>query len=475
MDTELDVVWQKALDSIRGRLTPLAFNTWLKSTEPVAIHEGSFIISTPNKFTKEWIESRHLGLIEAALQETGGPELGVLDVKVTVRREQAAPLPGPPASVSLAEQSEEGQTVGGGDRAAASLSSQATGGRPAQASQFNSRYTFDTFVVGESNRFAHAASMAVAENPATSYNPLFLYGGAGLGKTHLLHALGLDASTRHPDMRVKYITTEAFTNEFIAAIRQRTPLPFQKKYRDADLLLVDDIQFITDKVQTQEEFFHTFNTLYEAHKQIVISSDRPPKEMPTLEDRLRSRFEWGLIVDIQPPDLETRIAILQKKAELSGIAVGDDVVHFIAEKRQLNIRELEGALTRVAAFADLTNSVIDVSLAKDILKEIFPAAKPKKITSRSVVNETAKYFGLTVAELTGSGRSRHIVYPRQVGMYLCRDMTDFSLPKIGEVFGGRDHSTVIHAISKITASAKKEQEVRTQLQDLANRIRQRDA
>lgn len=460
MDTELDVVWQKALDSIKGRLTPLAFNTWFKSTEPVAIHEGSFIISTPNKFTKEWIEARHLGLIKAALQETGGAELGVLDVKVTVRREQAAPSPGPPAAGALAEQSEGGQ---------------AAGARPARTSQFNSRYVFDTFVVGECNRFAHAASMAVAENPAESYNPLFLYGGAGLGKTHLLHAIGLDASTRHPDMRVKYITTEAFTNEFIDSIRQRTALPFQKKYRDADLLLVDDIQFITDKVQTQEEFFHTFNTLYEAHKQIVISSDRPPKEMPTLEDRLRSRFEWGLIVDIQPPDLETRIAILQKKAELSGIKVGGDVVHFIAEKRQLNIRELEGALTRVAAFADLTNSVIDVSLAKDILREIFPEAKPKKITSRSVVNETAKYFGLTVAEMIGAGRSRHIVYPRQVGMYLCRDMTDFSLPKIGEVFGGRDHTTVIHAVSKITAAAKKDQEVRTQLQDLANRIRQRDA
>ncbi|MFH1737224.1 MAG: chromosomal replication initiator protein DnaA, partial [Actinomycetota bacterium] len=446
-----------------------------KSTEPVAIHEGSFIISTPNKFTKEWIESRHLGLIKAALQETGGPELDVLDVRVTVRREQAAPLPGPLAAGPLAEQSAGGQATNGGGRASAPFSVQAAGARPARTSQFNSRYVFDTFVVGESNRFAHAASVAVSENPAKAYNPLFIYGGAGLGKTHLLHAIGLHVSSLRPDLRVEYITTETFTNEFIYSIRQKTPLPFQKKYRDADLMLIDDIQFITNKVQTQEEFFHTFNTLYEAHKQVVISSDRPPKEMPTLEDRLRSRFEWGLIVDIQPPDLETRIAILQKKAELAGIAVADDVIHFIAEKRQHNIRELEGALTRVAAFADLTNSVIDVSLAKDILKEIFPEVKPKKITSRSVVNETAKYFGLTVAELTGRGRSRHIVYPRQVGMYLCRDLTDFSLPKIGEVFGGRDHTTAIHAISKITTLAKKDQEIRTQLQDLANRIRQRDA
>ena len=467
MATELDAVWEKSLDRLKSRLPAVAFNTWFKNTEPVAIHEGSFVISTPNKFTKEWLESRHLGLIRTVLQETMGSDGADLDVKVTVRREQ--PAPATPVSIPAGENFPE--------------SSPADAGRPERRvaprlgpyGQFNPRYVFDTFVVGDANRFAHAASIAVAEKPAGAYNPLFVYGGSGLGKTHLLHAIGVYGSSLFPEMRVKYVTGETFTNEFIQSIMNKSPLPFQQKYRDIDLLLIDDIQFIIGKEGTQEEFFHTFNTLYEAHKQIVVSSDRPPKEMPTLEERLRSRFEWGLIVDIQPPNLETRIAILQKKAELSGLEVGDEVVRFIAGKRQLNVRELEGALTRVAAFADLTNSEIDVSLAKDILKEILPEARPKKITGRTIINEASKYFGVSSADIVGHSRLRHIVYPRQVAMYLCRELTGLSLPKIGDDFGGRDHTTVMYSINKVAADIKKNQETKTQVQELNNRILQKDS
>jgi chromosomal replication initiator protein len=466
--TELDAIWEKSLERIKSRLPAVAFNTWLKNTSPVAIHEGSFVISTPNAFTKEWIESRHLGLIKTALQETMGAEGADLGVKVTVRRDQAAA--GGPSGQSPAAQTDEGS----GERRS-SAPERRTAPRVGPAGQFNPRYVFDTFVVGDANRFAHAASVAVAEKPAGAYNPLFVYGGSGLGKTHLLHAIGVYGSSLFPDMRVRYVTGETFTNEFIQSIMNKTSLPFQKKYRDVDLLLIDDIQFIIGKEGTQEEFFHTFNTLYEAHKQIVVSSDRPPKEMPTLEERLRSRFEWGLIVDIQPPNLETRIAILQKKAELSGIVVSDDVLRFIASKRQLNVRELEGTLTRVSAFADLTNSEVDVALAKDILKDILPEARPRKISARMILNETSKYFGVSAADITGSSRLRHIVYPRQVAMYLARELTDQSLPKIGEDFGGRDHTTVMHSISKVAAAVKKNQETRSQIQELSNRIQQKDS
>ncbi len=460
METELDQIWQKSLESIKARLTGVAFNTWFKNTEPVAIHEGSFVISTPNKFAKEWLESRHIPMIKTALHEAMGQEV---EVRITVRRDQPNI---PPVSAA--------PTDGGRPEESSPRPETEHRRHSASPAQFNPRYVFDNFVVGDSNQFAHAASIAVAENPAKAYNPLFLYGGAGLGKTHLMHAIGIYASSLHPEMQVKYITSEAFLNEFVESIRTKRPLPFQKRYRTVDVLLIDDIQFIIGKGGTQEEFFHIFNTLYEGHKQIVICSDRPPKEMPTLEDRMRSRFEWGLVVDIQPPNLETRIAILQKKAEGSGIEVSDEVIQFIAGKRQLNVRELEGALTRVAAFADLTNSIIDVSLAKDILKEILPETKPKKITSRSIMSETAKFFGVSVADLTGESRSRYISYPRQVAMYLSREMTDHSLPKIGADFGGRDHTTVMHGIKKIAVGLKKDQEVKMQVQELINRIKQKE-
>ena len=453
-ETQLDEVWGRALGSIKNRVSPLAFNTWFKNTSPVAIHEGFFVVSTPNRFTKEWIESRHMGLIETALVDAAGSQMGV---KIIVRKDVS--LDQPASSVMLA--------------AEATPHEKADPPKPLRrgTDQFNPRYMFDTFVVGEGNRFAHAACLAVAENPASAYNPLFLYGGAGLGKTHLLHAIGHLGRSCHPDSKVRYVTSERFTNEFINSIRDEQALAFQRRYRSTDVLLIDDIQFIIDKERTQEEFFHTFNTLYEAHKQIVISSDRPPKDMPTLEDRLRSRFEWGLIVDISPPDLETRIAILRKKSEYSNISVPDDVINFIAGKIQFNIRELEGALTRLAAFAALTNSEIEISLAKDVLKEVLPQTKPREISIKVIQAEVVRYYGISIADLTGADRSRFVAYPRQVCMFLSRDLTSLSLPKIGELFGGRDHTTVMHAVSKIETMIKKDKEAYNQVQELTSRIK----
>lgn len=463
-ETQLDEVWGRALGSIKTRVSPLAFNTWFKNTSPVAIHEGFFVVSTPNRFTKEWIETRHLGLIETALNDASGSQMGV---KIVVRKDtgqdpQASALTINPSDVVSAP----GRTSPATHDQKLGRGSQRRG-----ADQFNPRYTFDTFVVGEGNRFAHAAGLAVAENPASAYNPLFLYGGAGLGKTHLLHAIGHLAMSCHPESKVRYVTSERFTNEFINSIRDEQVLGFQRRYRSTDVLLIDDIQFIIDKERTQEEFFHTFNTLYEAHKQIVISSDRPPKDMPTLEDRLRSRFEWGLIVDISPPDLETRIAILRKKSEYSNINVPSDVINFIAGKIQFNVRELEGALTRLAAFAALTNSEIDMLLAKDVLKEVLPQTKPKEISIKLIQAEVARYYGISTAELTGADRSRFIAYPRQVCMFLSRDLTSLSLPKIGELFGGRDHTTVMHAVSKIESMIKTDKEAYNQVQELTSRIK----
>ncbi len=449
-ETRIDEVWDHALGTVKKRLSPVAFNTWFKNTTPVAIHEGFFVVSTPNRFTKEWIESRHTGLIKAALHEATKSDL---DVKIVVRKEDSTP---------------SGDKHLGHDPSASS--DMAISARK-HISPFNPKYTFDAFVVGEGNRFAHAAALAVAENPSSAYNPLFIYGGAGLGKTHILHAIGHSCKLAHPDQKARYLTSEKFTTEFINSIRDDHALAFQKRYRSIDILIIDDIQFIIDKERTQEEFFHTFNTLYEAHKQIIISSDRPPKDMPTLEDRLRSRFEWGLIVDISPPDLETRIAILKKKAEIGGIDISDEVINFIATKIQVNIRELEGALTRLSAFASLTSSEIDLSLAKDILKKILPESRPKKISIRLIQTEVARYYGLTVADLCGSSRARFVSYPRQVGMYITRSMTSLSLPKIGEFFGGRDHTTVLHANSKIEKLISSDGEASNQVRELINRIK----
>ena len=344
---------------------------------------------------------------------------------------------------------------------------------PVEPARLNPKYAFETFVIGASNRFAHAAAVAVAEAPAKAYNPLFVYGESGLGKTHLLHAIGHYAQHLFDGARVRYVSSEEFTNDFINSIRDGKAETFRRRYRDVDILLVDDIQFLEHKEGTQEEFFHTFNTLHNASKQIVISSDRPPKQLSTLEDRLRTRFEWGLITDVQPPDLETRIAILRKKAAQDRLAAPPDVLEFIASKISRNIRELEGALIRVTAFASLNRQSVDLALAEVVLKDLIPADGGPEITGATIMAATAEYFNLTMEDLCGSSRSRMLVTARQIAMYLCRELTDMSLPKIGQMFGGRDHTTVIHADRKIRAQMPERRVTYNQVAELTNRIKTR--
>jgi chromosomal replication initiator protein len=341
-----------------------------------------------------------------------------------------------------------------------------------EPARLNPKYTFDTFVIGSSNRFAHAAAVAVAEAPAKAYNPLFIYGGSGLGKTHLLHAIGHYAQRLYSEARVRYVSSEEFTNEFINLIRDGKADGFRRRYRDIDILLIDDIQFLENKEQTQEEFFHTFNTLHNSNKQIVISSDRPPKQLVTLEDRLRNRFEWGLITDVQPPELETRIAILRKKAAQEGLAAPPEVLEFIASKISTNIRELEGALIRVTAFASLNRQSVDLHLTGIVLKDLIPDDEGPEITAGTIMSQTASYFGLTTEDLCGTSRSRVLVTARQIAMYLCRELTDLSLPKIGQQFGGRDHTTVMHADRKIRSLMAERRSIYNQVTELTNRIKQ---
>ncbi len=347
-------------------------------------------------------------------------------------------------------------------------------GRTDTVSRLNPKYTFETFVIGSSNRFAHAAAIAVAESPAKAYNPLFIYGGSGLGKTHLLHAIGHYATSLGNARSVRYVSTEEFTNDFINSLRDDKTQAFQRRYRDADILLIDDIQFLETRERTQEEFFHTFNTLHNATKQIVITSDRSPKQLSTLEDRLRTRFEWGLLADIQPPDLETRIAILQKKAAHERLYAPPDVLEFIASRIQNSIRELEGALIRVTAFASLNRSAVDLGLAEEVLRDLIPDGAGPEINSEQIMNLTADYFGVSIDDLRGHSRSRVLVNARQVAMYLCRELTDLSLPRIGQAFGGRDHTTVMHADRKIRRQMAERRTLYNQIAELTNRIKQQE-
>jgi chromosomal replication initiator protein len=399
----------------------------------------------PDEFVKEWIEQRYAPTVTApSAGSLGRP----LDIRVTV---------GP-----LEDTGDEEQVGGRSCR-------QPAADRP----QLTPKYTFERFVIGSSNRFAHAAAVAVAEAPAKSYNPLFIYGGAGLARPTCCTRSGTTRATSIPQARIRYVSSEQFTNEFINAIRDDRTGAFQRRYRDNDVLLIDDIQFLEGKERTQEEFFHTFNALHNADKQIVISSDRPPKQIATLEDRLRSRFEWGLITDIQPPDLETRIAILRKKSVADGLSVPDDVLSFIASKVQSNIRELEGRLIRVTAFSSLNGSPIDLALAEIVLKDLFPDEGRHEVSVPIIMAETATYFGLTIEDLTGSNRSRLLVTARQMAMYLTRELTDLSLPKIGQAFGGRDHTTVMHATQKIRGLMRERRSIYNQVQELTNRVRVR--
>jgi chromosomal replication initiator protein len=443
MQEQLEKIWQDTLVIIKGQLNAQTFKTWFSNTEPISMSEEKIIIAAPNDFAREWLESRYVSLINGSLFEVIGAELQV-DF-ITRSGSPSAPKPAP-------QEPNESLSF--------------------QRSSLNRKYSFDSFVIGSSNRFAHAAALAVAEKPSKAYNPLFIYGGVGLGKTHLLQAIGHYVLSHHRHLKVKYVSSEKFTNDFINSIRDKEKiLGFHKKYRDNAVLLVDDIQFLENKEATQEEFFHTFNTLHEANKQIIISSDRPPKDIATLEARLRTRFESGLIVDIQPPDLETRIAILRKRVKSENLEVPNEVLEFVASKIQSNIRELEGALIRIVAFSSLTSNQICTDLAENVLRDVFPTSHDRAISIGQIQTEVCRYYRLTKAELIGSKRSQSVVLPRQVAMYLARELTDGSLAKIGAEFGGRDHTTVLHATTKIEKLLNETIELYNQIQELTNRIK----
>jgi chromosomal replication initiator protein len=471
-------------------ITPLTpqQRAWLNLVQPLTIVEGFALLSVPSSFVQNEIE-RHLRTpITDALSRRLGQQiqLGVRiapppsdDVDDTsFPQTEAFPQTDDPGSETGADSDEgyeNGEPLGGGQQSWPAYFTQRPHGTESAAAggtSLNRRYTFDTFVIGASNRFAHAATLAIAEAPARAYNPLFIWGESGLGKTHLLHAAGNYAQRLFPGMRVKYVSTEEFTNDFINSLRDDRKVAFKRSYRDVDVLLVDDIQFIEGKEGIQEEFFHTFNTLHNANKQIVISSDRPPKQLATLEDRLRTRFEWGLITDVQPPELETRIAILRKKAQMERLAVPDDVLELIASSIERNIRELEGALIRVTAFASLNKTPIDRALAEIVLRDLIADASTMQISAATIMAATAEYFDTTVEELRGPGKTRALAQSRQIAMYLCRELTDLSLPKIGQAFG-RDHTTVMYAQRKILSEMAERREVFDHVKELTTRIRQR--
>ena len=426
MSNNLDQIWEESLKLIKSELTEVSFNTWLGSIKPVQINNEDLILSTPTDFNKQILEDRYIVLIKNAVKQAANKEYNI----VIVTPEEVDSIQDDIKKEKINEQEKQNKKI-------------------KTKSNLNPRYIFKEFVIGASNRFAHAASLAVAESPANAYNPLFIYGGVGLGKTHLMQAIGHFAKEHNPNSNVIYVSSEKFTNELINSIKDDKNVEFRNKYRDADILLVDDIQFIAGKERTQEEFFHTFNALHEANKQIVLSSDRTPKEIPTLEARLRSRFEWGLITDIQAPDYETRIAILRKKSERDNLDIPAGVFEFIATKIKSNIRELEGALNRIVAYSSLTNKKVSVDLSKEALKDIISENKPKKVTVDLIKRVISKKYDLNIKEMVSRRRSRDISFPRQIAMYLSRELTDLSLPKIGEKFGGRDHTTVIHAKDKI--------------------------
>ena len=465
-------------DSSPPTLTPQQ-RAWLKLVKPLVITEGFALLSVPTPFVQNEIE-RHLRepIIEALSRQLGQRvELGVRIAAPTGEEADDGVNgfttgAGPTESDEVDEDSEALASAEESWPSYFSTRPLDTAASDANAISLNRRYTFDTFVIGASNRFAHAATLAIAEAPARAYNPLFIWGESGLGKTHLLHAAGNYAQRLFPGMRVKYVSTEEFTNDFINSLRDDRKASFKRSYRDIDVLLVDDIQFIEGKEGIQEEFFHTFNTLHNANKQIVISSDRPPKQLATLEDRLRTRFEWGLITDVQPPELETRIAILRKKAQMDRLDVPGDVLELIASSIERNIRELEGALIRVTAFASLNKTPIDKSLAEIVLRDLISDASTMQISTATIMAATAEYFETTVEELRGPGKTRALAQSRQIAMYLCRELTDLSLPKIGQQFG-RDHTTVMYAEKKIRGEMAERREVFDHVKELTTRIRQR--
>ena len=534
-ETDLADVWARSLDGLADLQIKPHQRAWLKLTRPLGLVENTALIATPNEFVKEQLETRLRALVTHALSAELGRSIQLAVTVDPVSAAGPVPpdfAPGetgrhdidrPPGGIAYS-------AAAYGDTAPGGLSHD-TGEQPVKASslppagvpldgprdspdgpsgpgvsggqgpgdarqpspplrpephaaavpyavprpggaRLNPKYTFETFVIGSSNRFAHAAAVAVAEAPAKAYNPLFVYGDSGLGKTHLLHAIGHYAQTLYTGVKVRYVSSEEFTNDFINMIRDGKQDGFRRRYRDVDVLLVDDIQFLENKEGTQEEFFHTFNTLHNASKQIVISSDRAPKRLVTLEDRLRSRFEWGLLTDVQPPELETRIAILRRKAIQEGLNAPPEVLEYIASRISTNIRELEGALIRVTAFASLNRQSVDLQLAEIVLKDLIPEAQGPQITIATIMGQTASYFGLSMEDLSGTSRSRVLVTARHIAMYLCRELTDLSLPKIGQQFGGRDHTTVMNADRKIRSLMAERRSIYNQVTELTNRIKQ---
>lgn len=425
---DFSAVWNQVLQSLAEEIDASSFDIWFSMVKFKTFRNDRVYVSVPNSLTKEWIESRYLDSLQSKIRS-----LTQQNIELVFNTESQIEKEG-------------------------------------MFTTLNHKYTFDTFVVGNSNRFAHAACYAVGESPSKAYNPLFIYGGVGLGKTHLMQAIGHHIMKKKHDYSVVYVSSEQFTNELISSIKDDNMAGFRNRYRRVDVLLIDDIQFLAGKERTQEEFFHTFNTLYESNKQVVISSDRPPRNIPTLEDRLRSRFEWGLITDIQPPDLETRIAILRKKAQTEDFNVPYDVLDYIANYIDSNIRELEGALVRLVAFATITNKPLNMTTASEALKDILPPPRPKKITIESIQKTVSKYYGLEVSELLSKKRNKQLVHPRQIAMYLCRRLTDASYPQIGEQFGGRDHTTVIHANEKVERDIQTDGELAAAIEELCKKI-----
>ncbi len=457
MSNDLQDLWNSVLESLQQQLPQDSYEAWLESTKPLGLYGDTMVVSVVNEFARNWLRSRYEKTLKGTLSEIAGRDI---ILKFVVPRTDAISHAetASTAPMSVEPTSESGSI---GVITPADVVGQA----------LNPKYTFDSFVIGNSNRFAHAAAIAVSDRPSQAYNPLFLYGGVGLGKTHLMQAVGHRVLSQRPDYKIAYISSETFTNEMISSIHNNTTFEFRNKYRTIDVLLIDDIQFVAGKEGTQEEFFHTFNALHEANRQIVISSDRPPKEITSLEERLRSRFEWGLICDIQPPDFETRVAILRKKAELEGLLVPDDVLSFMANKIDTNIRELEGALIRVIAYASLVDSEITKELSQEALKDILPAAKSQPVTIPLIQRIVANWFDLGVQDMKGKSRARSISYPRQIAMYFSRELTDSSLPQIGDEFGGRDHTTVMHAHEKISTLKGSDREVLVLLSEIEKRLR----
>ncbi|MFP4370671.1 MAG: chromosomal replication initiator protein DnaA [Halanaerobium sp.] len=463
---ELDHIWKKTLENIKEKITNPSFNTWFSETKAVmTTEENQLVLQVPNNFIQEWIESQYTDLIEEILEDLTGNKWTL----ILLTPEEVKKFKENKNNNKKEETKNEDQVeiVNEKEEENNNIESEL------KQNGFNPKYTFDTFVVGNSNRFAHAASLAVAEAPAKAYNPLFIYGDVGLGKTHLMQAIAHFILKNNPDYKVVYVSSETFTNELINSIKDDSTVDFRDKYRNIDILLVDDIQFLAGKERTQEEFFHTFNTLHESNRQLIISSDRPPKEIPTLEERLRSRFEWGLITDIQKPDLETRIAILRKKADIENLTIPNEVVIYIANKIQSNIRELEGALVKVIAYSSLVDREIDVDLAREALKDLVNKKKDQsfEVNIERIKKIITDDYNLRMEDMQSKKRTQNIAFPRQIAMYLSRELTDFSLPHIGNEFGGRDHTTVIHAHNKIQEKIENEDDFSNKIERLIDTIK----